>query len=79
MTSKYMVKKGDTLSKIAKAYGTTVSKLAKINAIPDVNKIRVGQLLTLPEDSNEEIGKQFKKCMEDVENLESYKKLVSML
>lgn len=77
--STYMVKKGDTLTKIAKAYGTTVSKLAKINAIADVNKIRVGQLLTLPEDSNEEIGKQFKKCINDVENLESYKKLISMM
>lgn len=75
----YMVKKGDTLTKIAKAYGTTVSKLAKINAIADINKIRVGQLLTLPEDSNEEIGKVFKKCLNDVENLDSYKKLVSML
>ena len=77
--SVYMVKKGDTLSKIAKAHGTTVAKLAKINAISDVNLIRVGQLLTLPEDSDEAIGKQFRKCLKDVENLESFKKLLSMM
>lgn len=76
---KYMVKKGDTLSAIAKAYGTTVSKLAKVNAIKDVNNIRVGQLLTLPDDSSEAIGKQFIRCLSDVENLDSYKKLISMM
>ena len=75
----YMVKKGDTLSRIAKAHGTTVSKLAKLNAIENVNLIRVGQLLTLPEDSDEAIGKQFRKCLKDVENLDSYKKLISMM
>lgn len=75
----YMVKKGDTLTAIAKAHGTTVSKLAKVNAIKDVNTIRVGQLLTLPTDTDEQIGKQFKKCLKDIENLDSYKKLVSML
>lgn len=75
----YMVKKGDTLSMIAKAHGTTVSKLAKVNAIKDVNLIRVGQLLTLPDDTDDAVGKQFKKCLKDIENMDSYKKLVSML
>ena len=77
---KYMVKKGDTLSAIAKAHGTTVSKLAKLNAIQDVNLIRVGQILTLPDTKDyNKIGKQFEKCLADVENLESYKTLISML
>ena len=78
--NKYIVKKGDTLSAIAKAHNTTVSKIAKANAIADVNKIVVGQLLTIPEaKSYDAIGKQFEKCLEDIENLASYKKLISMM
>lgn len=41
----YTVKKGDTLSAIAKRYGTTYQQLAKINGIPDPNKIYPGQVL----------------------------------
>lgn len=41
----YTVKKGDTLSKIAKKYKTTVKQLAKWNNIKNVNVIRVGQKL----------------------------------
>ena len=43
----YTVQAGDTLSKIAKAHGTTVSELAKQNSITDVNKIEIGQELSL--------------------------------
>ena len=43
----YTVKKGDTLSKIAKAYGTTYQKIAKDNNIADPNKIVVGQKLKI--------------------------------
>ena len=43
----YIVKKGDTLSAIAKKYGTTVSKIAKKNNIKNVNKIYVGQVLKI--------------------------------
>lgn len=40
----YIVKSGDTLSGIAKAYGTTVNALARLNPdIQNVNKIYVGQ------------------------------------
>ena len=42
------VKSGDTLSKIAKAQGTTVSALASANKIKDVNKINVGQTISIP-------------------------------
>lgn len=39
----YTVKKGDTLSKIAKTYGTSVAQLQKWNSIiKDPNKIQVG-------------------------------------
>lgn len=44
---KYRVKKGDTLSKIAKKYGTTVKKLAKDNKIKNPNLIYRGQLIKI--------------------------------
>lgn len=44
----YIVKKGDTLSKISKDNNTTVSVLQKLNNIKNVNIITVGQKITLP-------------------------------
>ncbi len=44
----YQIKKGDTLSGIAKQYGTTVQSLAQANGISDINKIYAGQSLTIP-------------------------------
>lgn len=41
----YKVKSGDTLSEIAQKFGTTVSKLATLNNIKNVNLIYVGQTL----------------------------------
>lgn len=41
----YTVKKGDTLTKIAKAYNTTVNELVRKNGIANPNKIVVGQVL----------------------------------
>ena len=41
----YTVKKGDTLTAIAKKYGTTVAQLAKWNNIKNVNLIYAGQKL----------------------------------
>ena len=45
--STYTVKKGDTLSSIAKQYGTTYQDIAKANGISDPNKIYAGQTLTI--------------------------------
>ena len=45
----YTIKKGDTLSKIAKQYGTTVSALASANSIKDANKIRAGATINIPD------------------------------
>ena len=42
-TLTYVVKRGDTLTQIARRYGTTVNRLAQINNIKNVNKIYVGQ------------------------------------
>ena len=46
-TVTYTVKKGDTLSGIAKKYGTTWQKLKKVNGIKDANKIYVGQKIVI--------------------------------
>ena len=43
----YTVKRGDTLSAIAKKYNTTVAALAKLNNIKNVNVINAGQVLKL--------------------------------
>lgn len=43
----YTVQKGDTLSKIAKHFGTTWQKLKQINNIPNANLIRVGQKIKI--------------------------------
>ena len=48
-TSKtYTVVSGDTLTKIARKYKTTVAVLKKINNIQNANLIRVGQVIKLP-------------------------------
>ena len=43
----YTVKKGETLSGIAKKYGTTWQNLKKINGIKNANKIYVGQKIKI--------------------------------
>ena len=51
-TTKYQIKQGDTLSGIAKQYGTTVQNLMKLNPnIKDPNRIYARQMLTI-EDVN---------------------------
>ena len=44
----YTVVKGDTLTAIAKKFGTTVNKLKTLNNIENANLIRVGQVLKVP-------------------------------
>ena len=46
-TSTYTVKDGDTLSKIAEQYGTTVDELVELNDIEDPDMIHPGQELKL--------------------------------
>ncbi|MCY8809835.1 N-acetylmuramoyl-L-alanine amidase [Bacillus atrophaeus] len=47
VTSSYQVKKGDTLSAIAKASGVSVKQLQSWNNISDPNKIKAGQVLKI--------------------------------
>ena len=44
----YVVKKGDTLSAIARKYGTTYQKLAQYNGIANPNIISIGQKIRIP-------------------------------
>ena len=44
----YTIVSGDTLSKIAKRFGTTYQELARINGISNPNIIHVGQVIKVP-------------------------------
>lgn len=44
----YIVKKDDTLWKIAKRFGTTVEDIVRVNGIEDENKIFPNQKLYIP-------------------------------
>lgn len=44
----YITKKGDTLWKIAKRFGSTVDDISRANGIEDKNRIEVGQKLYIP-------------------------------
>jgi len=44
----HIVKSGDTLSGIAREYGTTWQVLAELNNIKDPSRLRVGQVIKLP-------------------------------
>ncbi len=44
----YKVKRGDTLSRIANRFGTTIAVLSGLNGIKDPARLRVGQVLDLP-------------------------------
>ncbi|OQA27866.1 MAG: Muramidase-2 precursor [Verrucomicrobia bacterium ADurb.Bin345] len=45
----YTIQKGDSLSKIANRLGVSSRELAELNNIKDPNRIRVGQVLALPD------------------------------
>lgn len=44
----YKIQKGDTLTAIAKKYGTTIAKLKEINNIKNVNLIYAGDTIKIP-------------------------------
>ncbi|MBI3943076.1 MAG: LysM peptidoglycan-binding domain-containing protein [Chloroflexi bacterium] len=47
-TVSYTVKTGDTLSSIAKQYGTTVDAIVRANNIANKDRINIGQQLSIP-------------------------------
>lgn len=48
VTTVYVVQPGDTLSSVAARFGTSVSQLASVNAIADINLLRDGSSITIP-------------------------------
>lgn len=44
----YTIQRGDTLSELAKRFGTTTEALARANGIADPDKIYAGSKLTVP-------------------------------
>ena len=48
----YKIRRGDTLSQIARRYGTTVAALAQLNGISNPNRIYAGQVLQIPSGSS---------------------------
>ncbi|HEX8771207.1 MAG TPA: LysM peptidoglycan-binding domain-containing protein [Acidimicrobiales bacterium] len=44
----YRLKKGDTLSAVAKRFNTTVSQLVAVNGIADRHRVRAGRVLQIP-------------------------------
>lgn len=44
----YVIKSGDTLWKIAKTHGVSISQLAEINNLSDPNRLHIGQELIIP-------------------------------
>ncbi|MEO6083586.1 MAG: GH25 family lysozyme [Umezawaea sp.] len=48
----YTIVYGDTLSALAAARGTTVAEVARVNGIPDPNRIYAGQVISLPAGGN---------------------------
>lgn len=55
-TVAYTVKSGDTLSEIAKEYGTTINAIASLNNISNPDLIYVGQYLLIPTTSNANVS-----------------------
>ena len=45
----HIVQKGETLGKIATKYNVSISALAKYNGITNVNSIKVGQKIKIPQ------------------------------
>lgn len=80
----YTVVKGDSLWKIANANGVTVADLRKANPrLAKSDLIHPGDVLKVPvpnvSDTSETIRKQFNTALNDIQNLPSVKKLLSLL
>lgn len=78
----YTVKRGDTLSQIAKAHGTTTEALAASNGITNANLIFPGQILKIPAQSgaaNNAIYNALNTCLDAIEDLPEFKTLCQLL
>lgn len=78
----YTVKTGDTLTKIATMYNTTVDAIVKANNIKDKNVIHVGQeliIVGLSTTQNTQVYNALITCLDAIEELPEFKTLVSIL
>lgn len=77
----YTVKKGDTLSAIARKYDTTVEALVASNGIKDKNIIHVGQVLQIPtiKPTNNQLYNALVTCLDAIEDLPEFKTLSGLL
>lgn len=86
---KYTVKKGDTLTAIARNHNTTVAALVAANGIANPNLILVGQVLEIPDSNpepqpepkpdNNKLYNAFITCMDAIEQLPEFQQLEKML
>ena len=79
----HTVKKGETLSVIAKKYNTTVEALVASNGIKNRNLIYVGQELEIPDPEpvvdTQAVHKNLVACLDAIEKLPEFKKLEALL
>lgn len=78
----HKVKAKETLSGIAKQYGTTVEALVASNGIKNKDLIRVGQVLQIPAKPNAQDNKVVKalnRCLDKIEALPEFKELSGLL
>jgi len=76
----YVVKSGDSLSKIAVSHGVSSRELSELNQITDPNKIRAGQKLILPDHSKPSTSQPSKKsAAPDVKTASSSSKKAATL
>lgn len=72
----HVVTPSDTLTKIAKKYGTSVSALVSVNGIKNPDLIYDGQVLKIPSDNAEaDLLTLVDKVLTELENLPSFKEL----
>lgn len=78
----YTVKKGDSLWKIADQFlgsGNRYNEIMKASGITDAT-INVGQKLLIPENSDvTALGAAVKECLNDIQKLPSFKKVVKLI
>lgn len=79
----HTVKKGETLSAIAKNYNTSVEALVASNGIKNKNLIYVGQVLKIPNAeqpmSNNAVYNALITCLDAIEDLPEFKTLEEFL
>lgn len=79
----YIVRKGDTLSAIARSHNTTVEAIASANGIRNPNFIQVGRVLQIPVKSDKPTNNQLYNaivaCLDAIEALPEFKQLEELL